>query len=132
MLRLDHQGHDSAKGARGSSAKRDDVDVAWIMKRKGNEIELKLDKGRGLHHPETVKLHLHRKPLRHLPAVTGGKDGECVEALDRLGVPPGTTRDEAAATLRANGYQFSNEVVGAAVKSRRSSPSPGTTHLSDD
>jgi RecA-family ATPase len=32
VLRLDHQGHDTAKGARGSSAKRDDVDVAWTMK----------------------------------------------------------------------------------------------------
>ncbi len=47
MLCLDHQSHDTARGARGSSAKRDDVDVACIMKRKGNSIELKLGKGRG-------------------------------------------------------------------------------------
>lgn len=44
VLRLDHQGHDSSKGARGSSAKRDDVDVAWIMKRSGNEVTLIRDK----------------------------------------------------------------------------------------
>ena len=31
VLRLDHQGHDASKGARGSSGKRDDVDVAWVI-----------------------------------------------------------------------------------------------------
>lgn len=132
VLRLDHQGHDTAKGARGSSAKRDDVDVAWIMKRSGNNIELKLDKGRGLHHPEKVELYRHQKPLRHLPAVAGGKVGECLEALDRLGVPLNTTRDEAASILRTNSYQFSNGVVGAALKARRPSPSSGTAHVTDD
>ncbi len=132
VLRLDHQGHDSAKGARGSSAKRDDVDVAWIMKRRGNEIELKLDKGRGLGHPEKVELVRHQKPLRHLPAVAGGKTGECAEALDRLGVSTKTTRDQAAAALRASGYQFSTGVISAAVNARRSSPSQGTAQSRDE
>jgi hypothetical protein len=99
VLRLDHKGHDTARAARGSSAKRDDVDVARVMRRSGNKIELKLDKGRGLHHPEKVQLIRHQKPLRHLPAVAGGKTGECVDALDRLGMPPNTTRDESAEVL---------------------------------
>ena len=87
VLRLDHQGHDSSRGARGSSAKRDDVDVAWIMKRSGNEVTLTRDKGRGLSHPEKVMLHRHATPTRHLPVIHDGKQGECVEALDRLRVP---------------------------------------------
>src|SRR5262249_9475213 len=62
VLRLDHQGHDSSKGARGSSAKRDDVDVAWIMKRNGNEVTLIRDMGRGLSHPEKVALRRHSAP----------------------------------------------------------------------
>jgi len=122
VLRLDHQGHDSSKGARGSSAKRDDVDVAWIMKCKGNEVTLNRDKGRGLSHPEKIVLRRHAAPMRHLPVVRDGKNRECIEGLERLGVPVDASRDEAARTLREHGYQFRNEVVGAALKARRSSP----------
>lgn len=72
VLRLDHQGHDSSKGARGSSAKRDDVDVAWIMKCTGNQVTLTRDKGRGLAHPEKMMLRRHAAPTRHLPAQAEG------------------------------------------------------------
>jgi RecA-family ATPase len=122
VLRLDHQGHDSSKGARGSSAKRDDVDVAWIMKRNGNEVTLNRDKGRGLSHPEKVLLRRHTAPTRHLPVIHDGKQGECIEALQRLDVPLDSSRDEAARILRENGYPCRNDVVGAALKARRSSP----------
>lgn len=122
VLRLDHQGHDSSKGARGSSAKRDDVDVAWIMKRNGNEVTLIRDKGRGLSHPEKIVLRRHAAPTRHLPVIREGKQGECIEALERLDVPLDASRDEAARILRENGYQFRNDVVGAARKVRHSSP----------
>jgi hypothetical protein len=87
VLRLDHQGHDSSKGARGSSAKRDDVDVAWIMKRTGNNVTLIGDKGRGLSHPEKITLRHHAVPTCHIPVIEGGKHRECIEALDRLNVP---------------------------------------------
>lgn len=123
VLRIDHQGHDATKGARGSSAKRDDVDVAWIMRRKGNEVTLIRDKGRGLSYPEQHKLVRHTSPTCHLPTVTGGKIDECCAALDRLDVPRLATRDDAADELRSNGYRFSNDVIGAALKKRRPSPS---------
>ena len=126
VLRLDHQGHDSAKGARGSSAKRDDVDVAWIMKRNGNEVTLVRDKGRGLTHSEKVTLRRHAAPTRHLPLIVCGKEVGCVEALDRLNVPLDSTRDYAAGVLRENNYAFGNDVIGLALKARRSSASYGT------
>jgi hypothetical protein len=126
VLRLDHQGHDSAKGARGSSAKRDDVDVAWIMKRSGSEVTLVRDKGRGLTHPEQVKLFRDAAPTRHLPLVVRGKEAGCVEALDRLNVPLNSTRDYAGGVLRDNNYAFGNDVIGLALKARRSSASCGT------
>lgn len=122
VLRLDHQGHDSSRGARGSSAKRDDVDVAWIMKRSGNDVTLTRDKGRGLSHPEKVMLRRHATPTRHLPVIHDGKQGECVEALDRLRIPLDSSRDDAASILRSNGYQFRNDLIGVALKARRSSP----------
>lgn len=122
VLRLDHQGHDASRGARGSSAKRDDVDVAWIMKRSGNKITLTCDKGRGLSHPEKVMLTRTVAPTSHLLVVAGDKQAECVAALNLLAVPLDSTRDDAAAVLRSNGYGYANVVVGAALKARRSSP----------
>jgi RecA-family ATPase len=122
VLRLDHQGHDSSRGARGSSAKRDDVDVAWIMKCSGNDVTLTRDKGRGLGHAEKIMLRRHAAPTCHLPVISNDKHSECVAALDRLDVPINSSRDDAAKILRANAYQFRNEVVGAALKGRRSSP----------
>ncbi|ULL08796.1 hypothetical protein CKW46_02205 [Mycobacterium liflandii] len=111
VLRLDHQGHDLSKGARGSSAKRDDVDVdvEWILKRRDNNITLTLDKGRGLGHPQTIELRRYSEPTRHLLAsttTTTSKVGDCTEALDALGVPLSATRDRAGKALREHNYKF--------------------------
>jgi hypothetical protein len=122
VLRLDHQGHDSSTGARGSSAKRDDVDVAWIMKCTANEVTLTRDKGRGLGHPEKIMLRRHAAPTRHLPGIAEGKQAACIDALDRLNVPLAAGRDDAAKVLRDNNYRFRNEVIGPALIARRSSP----------
>lgn len=132
VLRFDNQGHDTSKGARGSSAKRDDVDVAWIMRRKGNDIELKLDKGRGLGHPDKIDLRRHIKPLRHLPVRTESKLDDCIAAMETLGIQLHASRDDAAETLRDNGYSYSNSVIGQALKSRRPSPSARTIHPVDN
>ncbi len=40
VIRLDHQGKRAGKGARGSSGKGDDVDVAWQLSKKGTTFEL--------------------------------------------------------------------------------------------
>ena len=40
VARLDHEGKDSERGARGSSAKRDDVDVQWRLKRTDDGVVL--------------------------------------------------------------------------------------------
>ena len=131
VLRLDHQGHDTSKGARGSSAKRDDVDVAWIMKRKGNDIELKLAKGRGMGHPDRIELRRHVKPLRHLPISVRSKLDNCIEAMDTLHIRLDASRDEAAEMLRDSGYRFGNSLLGEALKCRRPSPSERTAYPAD-
>jgi hypothetical protein len=46
LLRIDHAGKDIAKGARGTSAKNDDVDLVWQMVRTGDEIKLTATKKR--------------------------------------------------------------------------------------
>nr|WP_225952586.1 AAA family ATPase [Mycobacterium sp. OAS707] len=126
VLRLDHQGHDLSKGARGSSAKRDDVDVAWILKRRENNVTLTLDKGRGLGHPQTISLRRYSEPTRHLLAsttTTTTKVSDCAEALEALGVPLGATRDHAGKALRERNYKFGNEVLGQALRLRSASAS---------
>ena len=40
LLRIDHAGKDLKKGARGTSAKNDDVDLVWQMTRAGDEVRL--------------------------------------------------------------------------------------------
>jgi hypothetical protein len=111
VLRLDHQGHDSSKGALGSSGKRDDVDVAWVMKRTGNDITLTRDKARGLGHPQKVMLRVQAAPARHLPLAAQSKQTECIEALNRLNIPTDATRDDAANLPRANNYKFRNKLL---------------------
>jgi hypothetical protein len=46
LLRIDHAGKDLGKGARGTSAKNDDVDLVWQMTRNDNTITLKSTKKR--------------------------------------------------------------------------------------
>jgi len=84
-------------------------------------VTLIRDKGRGLSHPEKILLRRHAAPTRHLPVIHDGKQGECIGALDRLEVPLDSSRDEAARILRENGYPCRNDIVGAALKARRSS-----------
>ena len=40
LLRIDHAGKDIKKGARGTSAKNDDVDLVWAMTRAGDDVRL--------------------------------------------------------------------------------------------
>lgn len=80
-------------------------------------------RGTGIEPPAKVLLCRHAAPARHPPVIRDGKQGECIEALERLDVPLDASRDEAARTLRAeNGYQFRNAVVHAARDARHSSP----------
>jgi len=46
LLRIDHAGKDLKKGARGTSAKNDDVDLVWQMTRTGDNIKLTATKKR--------------------------------------------------------------------------------------
>jgi hypothetical protein len=102
VLRNDHTGHESKTRGRGSSAKRDDVDLSWVMKVTPRGVQL-------AHHgtsrmgwvPETVDLlrsegavPMHQlAPARELPEGTE----EWVAVLDELGAD----RELGERTLRA-------------------------------
>lgn len=76
-------------------------------------------------------LRRHAAPTCHLPVVDRSKEAECIEALEMLGVPVDSSRDEAGNILRRNGYRFRNDVLGPALRSRRSSAPHGTNDLRD-
>ncbi|BBY24133.1 AAA family ATPase [Mycobacterium stomatepiae] len=112
---LDHQGHDTSKGARGSSAKRDNVDVQWIQTLSGNLITLKRDKCRTLHHTEVLKIRRGGTPLRHL--IEDDPVKACVDFLDSVGFTGG--RQAALEVIAAQNRYWPRNTVEAALRQRK-------------
>ena len=61
VIRLDHRGHGNRDGARGSSAKNDDVDVVWQLSQQPGPngeayVTLKLERQRGNAHPDMIRV----------------------------------------------------------------------------
>jgi hypothetical protein len=90
LLRVDHAGKNLEKGARGTSAKNDDVDVVWQLTRRTDaELTLKATHRRFTWVPELVTLTIREDPLRHqLAPKTFRYHGPTVEALDDMGIDP--------------------------------------------
>lgn len=130
VVRLDHEGK-GRTGARGSSAKNDDVDVVWQLNQLLDDdgevlIRLKLERQRGSSHPDHLLLRRETNPLlRHVlrpDALTPSQAqriGECVDALIRLRLPADTGSRKARVGLREQGYRFGNDTIAAAVKARK-------------
>jgi hypothetical protein len=121
MLRLDHPGKDVSRGARGSSAKKGDVDAEWLLTRI-TETTFALDrqKERDNHGDAAVALRRCDGPLRHeVTAGSGDRAGEIAADLDRLGVAPDAGRVVAAKALKDAGIKARNADIAAAVKQRK-------------
>jgi len=126
FIRVDHLGKDADKGARGSSAKNDDVDVVWQLKPREQGIVLKATKRRVSWVPETVDLTQETDPLLRYTRAAGDETWPAgtkaaADELDRLGLPLDVTMRDAQVAYRAAGLQARNQVVRAAVKWRRAS-----------
>jgi hypothetical protein len=131
--RLDHAGWDPSKGARGASAKGDDVDVVWRLVPIEGGVELRRVAARMGWVPEKVSLQLREEPLRFDPVPLSWPAGTETTAamLDHLGVPLETSIRAAQAALRAEGEGRRRQVVNAALNWRRQGPkragtAPGT------
>ena len=110
-LRLDHLGKTSGKGARGSSAKRDDVDVEWILsKGSSGAVELELTKGRMPWIRPNVVLTRETDPLRHTLRPSNLTDAQLavVKALESIKAPHDITRNAARKSLKPLGVKLSN------------------------
>lgn len=130
-LRLDHAGKDSAKGQRGTSAKRDDVDVVWRQQRTQTGVSLNctgmsrlswvgpvldVDRDVNVRNGEVS----YSAPIQiGVPSGTAEKVAE----LDKAGVPEDAGRPAAIAALKAAGIKPGRiEVLAAAIKYRRERP----------
>jgi hypothetical protein len=140
-LRTDHSGKDVEKGQRGSSAKNDDVDVVWKLVRTDDGVLLahngvtrvswvpeKIDLVRNESDDGVVSYKL--RTGASWPAGTR----ECVDQLDRLGLPVDISKRKAAIALREAGLRVRNDVLNAAVRYRKQTLSHGVSngdHLGD-
>lgn len=132
VLRLDNTGKDTTKGSRGTSSKRDDVDVELVMVRDADDphkFHIEVTKGRlG---DFATRIVLTRDP--DAPTITWSTGGdpfrsyvnECKAYLDQIGVAYDAGERPAYDAVRAAGRKFTRQVVRTAVKERRGrSPLP--------
>jgi hypothetical protein len=123
--RADHLGKDETRGARGTSAKSDDVDIVWQLTKGDGSVDLRAKKRRVRWVPERVALavvdepFLHHKPAdRHWPAGTI----EAAKKLDEAAVPLGATRREAREALKGAALSVANDALTSALRWRREHP----------
>jgi hypothetical protein len=131
IIRLDHQGKGTGTGARGSSAKNDDVDVVWQLTQRTDEdgdvfVDLKLERQRGSSHPDRLYLKRETNPRLHhiaklpiLDSAVRERVGACIEAMNQLGLPADTGARRTREALRQAKHAFRNDVIAAAVRARK-------------
>lgn len=125
-LRLDHAGKDRSRGQRGTSAKRDDVDIIWSMKRAdGGGFVLDCTESTRLDWVDpklAVERVVEDDEIRYRASVLPWPAGTADKAkqLVTAGVPLAASRREAATLLRAAGIKPGRTtVLCAALKYRR-------------
>ncbi len=122
-VRMDHSGKDPTKGARGSSAKNDDVDIVWQMTANEEGYSLKAVKRRMGWVPETVGIIKRDDPTltfhTSIEAAVPAGTVTVIELLDTLGVDPHASRRQAENAVREAGQKVRTAVVAAAQKRRR-------------
>ena len=121
-LRIDHLGKDPTRGARGSSAKADDVDVVALLKpRERGALRVEITRQRPGWLPPHVDLVQLDGPLRWAVATGTWPEGtaETARVLDTLGVPLDASGRAAQRALRDAGEGRRRDVVLAALRYRR-------------
>lgn len=123
------------KGARGSSAKRDDVDVVWSLLLRGEDsLTLRREASRTGQGPPVLLLRRLSGPLRHV--VDRFDDAHerdvlwVIGLLDGLGMPSDTGRPAAAKALRDHGDSCRTTIVAEAVRRRKTPVPTGSGQLS--
>jgi RecA-family ATPase len=94
LLRIDHSGKDLKKGARGTSAKNDDVDLVWQMTKVEGQLVLLRQKHRHTWIPERINLTIHDQHRMFTQDVKGGERlDQALKMLDELDIDPTISLD---------------------------------------
>jgi hypothetical protein len=126
--RIDHTGKDASKGARGSSAKNEDVDFVWEMRRTDDNAGLRLTatKQRSAVDTPLALQRLNDPFVRYQRAVdistmAPGQDvTQKVYQLEELGVDPSWGFDKAREALMSAGLEVGRKTtLQAAIRWRR-------------
>ncbi|MFB6787648.1 AAA family ATPase [Streptomyces olivaceus] len=134
-IRLDHMGKDGERGARGSSAKTQDVDHVWELRAHGGgTLTLKRTHTRTGIGPDAFTLlrHSRRDGNRYLPGATRhvlmehenlapaeGSVDWLIAQIDRLGLPDDAGNPRTKAALANANIPARKEKIEAAVRTRK-------------
>ena len=125
-LRLDHEGKDTSKGQRGSSAKRGAEDTVWRLThpQQGANRWLLIEIDRARHCPEQIRLEIITDPYfghawhpdkGYVPS--GGLDDR--RKLEKAGVTADMTVREAREALKDSGLGMDNKRLSSALMQLR-------------
>lgn len=126
-LRVDHTGKDSSKGARGSSAKNDDVDLIWSMQQTSEGFQVR-SKSRVSWVPPVANWSRHvtadrifySRSVEMAELVADEQTTAKVYELEQLGIDWTWGRDAVVKELIARGHKPGRlTVLSAAIKYRR-------------
>lgn len=120
MLRLDHEGHTEGR-SRGASAKADDVDVVWQLKRQDDGFTLDRKQSRLSVVPERVSIRQNDEPLSFTRANIIIPNGtmDKVADLDAIDAPIDVSiRDARKLLIAAGKAGGKNAVLASAIKVR--------------
>lgn len=136
VVRTDNTGKDVAKGARGSSGKRDDVDVEYLLESKSDYMEIRTGKvrQRGI-----TELSLYvatdaegRTTFSSDLSPERTKIEECVALLEELGVGLESGERRVTAILKKAERQVPRAVLRVAIQARRDRAEMGRRGGSDE
>jgi RecA-family ATPase len=94
LMRIDHAGKDLKKGARGTSAKNDDVDLVWQMTKVEGQLVLLRQKHRHTWIPERINLTIHDQHRMFTQDIKGGERlDQALKMLEELDIDPTISLD---------------------------------------
>ena len=94
LMRIDHAGKDLKKGARGTSAKNDDVDLVWQMTKVDGQLVLLRQKHRHTWIPERINLTIHDQHRMFTQDIKGGERlDQALKMLEELDIDPTISLD---------------------------------------
>jgi len=101
LMRIDHAGKDLKKGARGTSAKNDDVDLVWQMTKVDGQLVLIRQKHRHTWIPERINLIIHEQARMFTHDIKGGERlDQAIKMLEELNIDLTKSQDAVWAEVK--------------------------------